>query len=238
MPPKDAADKVPALKGVAAENAIRDYIRKSNRPYGAADVSANIKNAVSKPATQKVLLALTEKGEITQKTYGKQTFFCADQSELEDLSGAEISALESELASATEQIKALTISNRNLALESTKLRLTPTTDELPILISNLEAELSAIETSLESYRAKFVLPSSEEVSKMEKDWNQWREEWKKRKTVFKRIWSSITESLSPTDAVDLAESLGIEIDSPEHDMLESSALCRSVPTILKRRTRR
>lgn len=42
-----------------------------NRPYGAVDVSANLKGAVPKTATQKILLALTEKGALVQKTYGK-----------------------------------------------------------------------------------------------------------------------------------------------------------------------
>lgn len=42
-----------------------------NRPFGAVDVSANLKGAVPKTATQKILLALSEKGEVTQKVYGK-----------------------------------------------------------------------------------------------------------------------------------------------------------------------
>jgi 26S proteasome regulatory subunit (ATPase 3-interacting protein) len=41
-----------------------------NRPFGAVDVSANLKGAVPKAATQKILLALAEKGELTQKIYG------------------------------------------------------------------------------------------------------------------------------------------------------------------------
>ena len=41
-----------------------------NRPFGAVDVSANLKGAVPKTATQKILVALAEKGEIVQKTYG------------------------------------------------------------------------------------------------------------------------------------------------------------------------
>ena len=41
-----------------------------NRPFGAVDVSANLKGAVPKTATQKILAALAEKGEITQKPYG------------------------------------------------------------------------------------------------------------------------------------------------------------------------
>lgn len=41
-----------------------------NRPFGAIDVSANLKGSVPKTATQKILLALSEKGEVTQKVYG------------------------------------------------------------------------------------------------------------------------------------------------------------------------
>jgi 26S proteasome regulatory subunit (ATPase 3-interacting protein) len=42
-----------------------------NRPYGAVDVSANLKGAVPKTAAQKILVALAEKGELTQKAYGE-----------------------------------------------------------------------------------------------------------------------------------------------------------------------
>lgn len=43
-----------------------------------ADIAANIKT-VSKPTAQKILVALAEKGELTQKTSGKQTYFVANQ---------------------------------------------------------------------------------------------------------------------------------------------------------------
>ena len=42
-----------------------------NRPYGAVDVAANLKGAVPKSAVQKVMVALAEKGELTQKVYGE-----------------------------------------------------------------------------------------------------------------------------------------------------------------------
>ncbi len=41
-----------------------------NRPYGAVDVAANLKGAVPKAATQKILVNLAEKGALVQKTYG------------------------------------------------------------------------------------------------------------------------------------------------------------------------
>lgn len=42
-----------------------------NRPYGAVDVAANLKGAVPKATTQKILLSLAEKGELVQKVYGE-----------------------------------------------------------------------------------------------------------------------------------------------------------------------
>ena len=42
-----------------------------NRPFGAVDISSNLKGAVPKTATQKILLTLAEKGEVTQKSYGQ-----------------------------------------------------------------------------------------------------------------------------------------------------------------------
>lgn len=44
-----------------------------NRPFGPTDVSANLKGAVPKTATQKILASLADKGDLTQKQYGKYT---------------------------------------------------------------------------------------------------------------------------------------------------------------------
>lgn len=41
-----------------------------NRPFGAVDVAANLKGVVPKATTQKILVALAEKGDLTQKIYG------------------------------------------------------------------------------------------------------------------------------------------------------------------------
>jgi 26S proteasome regulatory subunit (ATPase 3-interacting protein) len=45
-----------------------------NRPFGAVDVAANLKGTVPKTATQKILVALAEKGELTQKIYGESNY--------------------------------------------------------------------------------------------------------------------------------------------------------------------
>jgi 26S proteasome regulatory subunit (ATPase 3-interacting protein) len=91
-----------------------------NRPYGAVDVSANLKGAIPKTATQKILAALAEKGELVQKVYGqfqavawcqvacvfhtnimtfssgKTSFFVANQANIESISAEQLAALEAE----------------------------------------------------------------------------------------------------------------------------------------------
>lgn len=49
-----------------------------------------------------------------------------------------------------------------------------------------------------------------------------------------RFWSQVTDQLTP-DAIDaLAEDLGFEFDSPEHEALERGPLCQ--PTSRLKRT--
>lgn len=102
-----------------------------NRPFGAVDVAANLKGAVPKTATQKILVALAEKGELVQKTYGmclfsfalmtlvgymlyacdcmlgKTTFFVANQANLDAMPAEKLKALEDEHKAIEEANKAL-----------------------------------------------------------------------------------------------------------------------------------
>lgn len=74
---------------------------------------------------------------------------------------------------------------------------------------------------------------------MEADWKKYRTEWIARKKIFKecvsfsslpvisikltlyyRLWGAFTEAMTPSEAADLKENLGIEFDSEEHVALE------------------
>lgn len=106
-------------------NADRAYTQM-NRPFGAVDVSANLKGAVPKAATQKIMVALAEKGDLVQKTYGahivthiccipivdtrpagKTTFFVVNQANLEDMPSEKLAALEAEVKRIDEENKSL-----------------------------------------------------------------------------------------------------------------------------------
>ncbi|EPS94716.1 hypothetical protein FOMPIDRAFT_1133850 [Fomitopsis schrenkii] len=222
---KGAETKFPVLKGQEAEDKVLEYIKIMNRPFGAVDVSANLKGAVPKTATQKILVALAEKGEVVQKTYGKTTFFVANQDKLEDVSSEKLADLEKEHKSIEEENKTLAAEVRALSTELAKLRATPTDEALAL---SLEGAISATEQArkrLAPLRAGTPLVSAAELAQLDTDWTKWRAEWVRRKKIFNTFWQLATDPLPPQEATELAEELGIEPDTPEHVTLERGSFC-------------
>ncbi|KAI9456843.1 TBPIP-domain-containing protein [Lactarius psammicola] len=227
---------IKVLKGQDAENKVLDYIKRINRPYGAVDVSANLKGAVPKPATQKILLALAEKGEVTQKTYGKATLFVANQNTIDALPEHTIKTLADETDALVESNKALVAEIKAASAELAKVRLAPTDAELAAQIGQAESKIAKLHAHLEPLRAGTPLVSAAELDALDADWTRWRAEWVRRRKVFYKcafphpyflfgFWALVADSLSPPDAEQLAEDLGIENDTPEHVELEHGALC-------------
>ncbi|KAI0351811.1 TBPIP-domain-containing protein [Trametes cingulata] len=232
---KAAEAKVAILKGKEAEDKVLEYIRKMNRPFGAVDVSANLKGAVPKAATQKIMVALAEKGDLVQKTYGKTTFFVANQANLEDMPAEKLTALEAEVKRIDEENKSLGAEVKSIGADLTKLKSTPTDKELAVEIDKAEAAVHKARGHLEPLRAGTPLISAEETAQLDADWTRWRNEWVRRRKVFSTFWSLATDTLAPQEATELAEDLGIEYDTPEHGVLERGNLCSSGSVLGKRR---
>ncbi|KAH9173724.1 TBPIP-domain-containing protein [Lactarius sanguifluus] len=216
---------IKVLKGQDAENKVLDYIKRINRPYGAVDVSANLKGTVPKPATQKILLALAEKGEVTQKTYGKATLFVANQNAVDALPEHTIKALADETDALVESNKALAGEIKTASAELAKMRLAPTDAELAAQIAQAESKIAKLRAHIEPLRDGTPLVSAAELDTLDADWIRWRAEWVRRRKVFYNFWALVSDSLSPPDAEQLAEDLGIEYDTPEHGELERGPLC-------------
>ena len=78
---KDASKEKKEAKLSPQEQAttIINYLRKTNRPYSAIDISANLKNRVTKSSAVKLLKDLEERGEIKCSASGKQMVYHALQ---------------------------------------------------------------------------------------------------------------------------------------------------------------
>ncbi|KAI8980014.1 TBPIP-domain-containing protein [Trametes punicea] len=227
--------KVTVLKGKEAEGKVLEYIRKMNRPFGAVDVSANLKGAVTKAATQKIMVALAEKGDLVQKTYGKTTFFVANQVNLEDMPPEKLAALEAEVSNIDKENRVITAEVKSIAADLAKSKSTPTDKELAIEIEKVSAAVQKARAHLAPLRAGTPLVSVEETAELNADWTRWRNEWIRRRKVFSTFWSLATDALAPQQATALAEDLGIEFDTPEHDALERGWLCVVGSVLGKRR---
>ncbi|KAJ7076901.1 TBPIP-domain-containing protein [Mycena belliarum] len=232
--PKVAKLDVKVLKGQDAENLVLDYVKRMNRPYGAVDVSANLKGAVPKTAVQKILLALAERGELVQKTYGKTSFFVANQANIEAIPVERFAALEEEHKTIDEGNKLLAADLKNLNSELTKLKGSPTDAQLDVHITDLTESIQKAEAQLQPLRLGTPLVSAEDLEQVESDWMKWRVEWVRRKKIFNDFWQIVIDSMTPQDALVLAEELGIERDTDEHVALERGPL-GSVQKSLKRK---
>lgn len=78
---KDAKDGEKEAKLTPEQSAtlMLDYLRKQNRPYSATDISANLKNRVTKAAAAKLLKDMHERKEIEGRAAGKQIVYHAIQ---------------------------------------------------------------------------------------------------------------------------------------------------------------
>jgi len=155
-----------------------------NRPYGAVDVSANLKGTVPKAATQKILLALADKGELVQKVYGKTTFFVANQANINSIPAEKLTALEAEHKSIDEENKLLAGEFKTLTSELAKQKTTLTDIDLDAQIAALTEEIAKTSAHLQPLRSGAPLVSSEDLAQVDADWTNWRVEWVRRKKIF------------------------------------------------------
>ncbi|KAJ7690682.1 TBPIP-domain-containing protein [Mycena rosella] len=221
--PKAKSD-VKFLKGQDAENLVLDYVKRMNRPYGAVDISANLKGAVPKTAVQKILLTLAERGELVQKTYGKTSFFVANQANIEAIPAERFAALEEEYKTIDDENKLLVAELKTLTSELTKLKASPTDTQLNVQITELTEAIKKTDAQLQPLRSGAPLISAEDLEQVDADWIKWRAEWVHRKKIFQEFWQIATDHLTPQEALALAESLGIEYDTEEHIAVEKGPL--------------
>jgi len=234
---KGSDAKVHVLKGHHAEDAVLDYLNKMNRPYGAVDVAANLKGAVPKTAAQKILVSLAEQGKITQKLYGKTTFFVANQASLEDVPAEKLAALEAEHKEIEEANKTLQAEVRAATAELAKIKSTPTDAELSAQLEEAAATVKKTIARLEPLRSGAPPISAEDLAQLDAEWIKHRNDWVRRRKIFNTFWALVTDALPPQESSALAEDLGIEYDTAEHVSVEKGTLCIPPGSILGKRRR-
>ncbi|KAG6844385.1 hypothetical protein H0H87_007289 [Tephrocybe sp. NHM501043] len=217
-----------------------------NRPYGAVDVAANLKGAIPKAAAQKILIALAEKR--------KTIFFVVNQANIDTVPSDQLAVLEAEQKAVDDENKLLSAELRtalsgissslyfmraflNFITELAKLKMAPSDQELDSQVSEAAHTVSSLSTRLGPLRSGAPLISEADLVLVDAEWTKWRVEWVRRRKVFTTFWQLATDALPPPDASNLAEDLGVELDTPEHSALERthSSIFATTTNSLKRK---
>lgn len=205
-----AADKGKASTD-QAELVVLEYLRKTNRPYSAIDISSNLNNLVSKAAAQKLLVKLAEDKVIETKTWGKLSVYYAKQKQTATVSAEDLAELDAGIEKLKSDIESLKKETRDLTTGLKQIQDTPQTSDLPGLLSQCEEETHSLQQKLDCITSGAApLVSEEELQEAENSHKQMVKQWHSRKKLFQAMWSEVVEQVEKPK--ELEEKLGIERD--------------------------
>ncbi|RXK39104.1 hypothetical protein M231_03609 [Tremella mesenterica] len=235
MPPKAAKEKV--VKGDEAEEMVLQYLKSVNRPYSSTDVSANLKNKVPKPAAQKIMLTLAERGEIVKKEYGKQQVFVYNQSNLPVLSGKQMNTIDTELKKVQGELEEKRKELKDLQSHLSSKMALPKTKDLGKDIENLRVENDLTTQALAPYRTTdngqpAVSPlTKDDAKRIDDEFVKWRKEWVDRRKVYKEALGALCDGGAIDSVPAFEEDQGISPDDEESKAVEEGDFCKPQVTI-------
>ncbi|KAI7901116.1 Tat binding protein 1-interacting protein-domain-containing protein [Cokeromyces recurvatus] len=186
-----------------------------------ADIFNNLHSKYSKGVITKVLDKLIEDDLVLSKTYGKSIIYSIKQ-DIENIPGQEEQELiDKSINEFTQKYEDLSMENKRLDQTLSDIKSTPTTSEARLLIEKLQKENELLKEKLYKLKNGTVLISPEKRKRTNDEYESNRNLWKKRRAMFRDIFSAVTEHF-PGKPNELKEELGIE-DDPiplEKDPLE------------------
>ncbi|GAA5804060.1 hypothetical protein HPULCUR_009546 [Helicostylum pulchrum] len=201
------------------EQAVLDYLTKSNRPYSATDIFNNLHSKYTKTSITKALEKLVEDETVFAKVYGKTTIYSVKQVTNPSDNVNELSNSISEL---TEKYQEIVAENKNLDTTLASIKSKSTTLQATELLEKLKQENALMQERLNSLKEGTVLVPPEKRKRTNEEYDTYRQLWKKRRGMFRDIFKTVTEHL-PGPPAELKETLGIEEDDVpfEQDPLAS-----------------
>lgn len=194
-----------------AETAIKQYLMKQNRPYSAIDITNNLHKEFGKTLVERTLETLSESGQITKKTYGKQKVFCADQSQYPDMDDAELKSMDAQVTQLTESLKKEQQSYKEKQSRLQSLNLSLTTEQAQQQLSQLKKECSRYSEKLDLLKNNDNAVSPEERAQIMQLRTMYVKGWRKRKRIAMDISNAVLEGY-PKSKKEFFEEVGLETD--------------------------
>ncbi|GFR44920.1 hypothetical protein Agub_g6006 [Astrephomene gubernaculifera] len=209
----------------SAEAQIERIVRDQNRPFGLQQlVDLGATTGLKKAQVSKAVDALVAEGKIISKEFGKTKLFIPPQTGLKVLSKEEFDSKKASVKQLQEQCQKEATEVKQLEAELAQLRSALSEEEISRQTAELTKKLSDDESKLRLLKAGTVLITAEERQAVEKRLLTNLEWWRKRRAMFKSIWSVLSESLDGKQS-ELFEEAGVETDEAAGaDMAEAERL--------------
>ncbi|GLC39525.1 Homologous-pairing protein 2 [Pleodorina starrii] len=196
----------------SAEVQIERIVREQNRPFGLQQlVDLGATTGLKKAQVSKAVDSLVADGKVLCKEFGKTKLFIPPQAGLKVLTKEEFESRKATVKELQQQCQKEAVECKQLESELAQLRSALSEEEIARQTAEVTKKLADDEAKLKMLKAGSVLVTAEERAAVEKtlltnlDW------WRKRRGMFKNIWSAISEGLDGKQA-DLFEEIGIETD--------------------------
>ncbi|KAI7874067.1 TBPIP-domain-containing protein [Lichtheimia hyalospora FSU 10163] len=204
--------KTTSPKSEEEDIVVRNYLRKVNRPYSAADVYNNLQGKYQKSSIVKALDRLTEQETVVSKAYGKMTIYSIKQDKNDIQTPEQLEAMNINLEKLAKEFEIVMQENRHLSTTLRDITTTPLTEDAKEMTSKFIQENSAYRQRLEKIKQGQTLVAPEERKQVDATFEQVRKEWRTRRKMFVDIFHTVSEH-SADKPEELKEALGIEEDS-------------------------
>eukprot|EP00878_Enallax_costatus_P011562 GHUV01012070.1.p1 GENE.GHUV01012070.1~~GHUV01012070.1.p1 ORF type:complete len:226 (+),score=73.69 GHUV01012070.1:308-985(+) len=195
-----------------AEAAVLKLIQQHNKPFGVQGLVDNLQSAgIKKTAVQKACDALVDSGQIVCKEFGKTKLYMPKQEGLEVLPKEELDSKKAELKQLQEQLTAAHKAVKAAESELRSWQSSFTVEELRVRVAELSSTRDQQLNKLQGLRSGAKLVSPEERRTTEASFRQALDCWRKRRSVFRSIWDTISEGIEGKQA-DLFEEMGVDTD--------------------------
>ncbi|EFJ43662.1 hypothetical protein VOLCADRAFT_109964 [Volvox carteri f. nagariensis] len=209
----------------SAEGQIERIVREQNKPFGLQQlVDLGATTGLKKAQVSKAVDSLVAEGKILAKEFGKTKLFIPPQAGLKVLSKEEFESRKTAVRQLQQECQKEALECKQLESELAQLRSALSEEEIARQTRDITKKLAEDETKLKAFKAGSVLVTPEERAAVEKSLTTNLGWWRKRRAMFKNIWSTISEGLDGKQK-DLFEEIGIETDEAAGaDMAEAERL--------------
>eukprot|EP01095_Lingulamoeba_sp_RSL-Kostka_P004439 TRINITY_DN1565_c0_g1_i5.p2 TRINITY_DN1565_c0_g1~~TRINITY_DN1565_c0_g1_i5.p2 ORF type:complete len:300 (+),score=108.61 TRINITY_DN1565_c0_g1_i5:95-994(+) len=223
---KSAKPKKKKISDSEAVEKIRDYIIPRNRPYSVPLLLVSLHGEVGKAQMLRALDTLVKSNELTEQAFGRTKLYYRSQDGLEEIDSEQLKALDNEMKEQKDRITELSTKNSKLKSTIKSYKSALTNEEIENRIKELTEQNETLEEKISICKEKSKDINTDQIVKLEKEFESTRKEWRKRKRTFKEIIGKVTESGEITYK-SLKEELGFEEDEDyEADINESRVMKR------------